>query len=388
MHKWFNNLSSFLGEIKKEPFDLSTLKSKMEGLGSSKGQCSHGEGEECRDYLLEYPLLQRRCVAALEKQDEARLKIEAQFRAEVQELEKKYMAQYMPLYAERAALIKGEQEPRPEDYAGIPEEPIKEIDEKGQEVHHGEGIKGLPQFWLTALQNHPAISEMIFEGDAPALAALEDIKVGYLESGPGFRLDFIFGENGFFTNRILSKEYHLASSTSPLDSDYIYDHAVGSEVAWKENRNLCFKTVTKTQRQRNGKGSRIVKRDEPQESFFHFFQPPTVPEDIEDSEDEEDAEELQQELEADYQMGDLIKSEIVPNAIHWFTGKALDYADYEDYFEGEEGSDEEDSEEEDSGEDSEDDSEDDSEEEPAAKPVRKAGGKGPAPADQQQCKQQ
>lgn len=331
---------------------------------------------------MEYPLSQRRFVAALENLDAKRLQIEADFRAEVLELEKKYASKYMPIFADRARLIKGEREPLTEEIGELPQDAVQEVDGDDQPVVISADEKGLPGFWLGALKNHPALAEMVCQGDEQALNALEDIRAGFLENGPGFRLEFFFAENPYFSNRVLTKEYYLASPTCPTGEDYVYDHAVGTDIDWKEGKNLCFKTVTKTQRQKNGKGTRIVKREEPQESFFHFFSPPSMPSDDEDSADEEDIEELEQELEADYEMGDLIKSELVPNAIHWFTGRALEFGDYDDYFDDEgddqEYSEEDSEDEEDSGEDS-----DDSIHETKGRTKR-----APADPNQQQCKQQ
>lgn len=353
-----------LGEVKREAFDLSSLKSKLQHV--DKGCCSHDSEEECNEYLLEYPLNQRRCVAALENLHLSRAKLEAEFRSEIQELEKKYQAKYQPLYDQRAALVQGLREPTPQEYGDVPEDAVAELNEKGEPIIDST-TKGLPEFWLTALKNHPAVSEMITEDDIPALAFLEDVKIGHINGSPGFRLEFVFGENPFFKNKSLVKEYYLAEPNTPLAEDYIYDHAVGTPIEWKEGKNLCFKTVTKTQRQKNGKGTRVVKREEPVESFFHFFSPPTIPEDEGSDSEEDDVEELEQELEADYEMGDLIKSEIVPNAIHWFTGKALDYSDYSNYY-GDEEDDEEDYEDSD-----EDDSEEDSEDDDRKKPFKFTG---------------
>lgn len=372
----------------------------MDSISKGHHDHEHGSDEECTGYLLEYPMNQRRCVAALEKLHLKRAEVEAEFRAEVQELEKKYMSKYQPIYTERAVLIGGERDPTPEEYGQVPEDPIKEVDEKGEAIESESSVKGLPDFWLNALKTHPALSEMIVDGDMPALSSLKDIRVAALESGPGFRLEFVFGKNEFFTNSILTKEYHLAAPTSPMDDDYVYDHAVGCKIAWLAGKNLCFKTVTKTQKQKNGRGTRVVKREEPQDSFFHFFDPPTLPDEDESEDEDDDINEMQEEIEADYEMGDIIKSEIVPNAIHWFTGRALDFADYSDYYghdddeeedydeDSEEGSDEH------SGDDSEEDSEDDeSSEEEASRPPKSRGrpapaGKAGAAADQQQCKQQ
>lgn len=361
---------------------MSALKSKIETISKSHGKCTHEDGQECRDYLLEYPLAQRRLVAALENLDSKRLQIESEFRAEVLELEKKFAAKYMPIFSDRASLIKGDREPLSDEVGAIPEDSIQEIDGDDKPISHSNDEKGLPAFWLTALKNHPALAEMVCEGDEPALRALEDVRAGFLANGPGFRLDFFFAENPYFSNLVLSKEYHLASPASPTADDYVYDHAVGSDIDWKEGKNLCFKTVTKTQRQKNGKGTRIVKREEPQDSFFHFFSPPSMPSGDEASEDEEDVEELEQELEADYEMGDIIKSELIPNAIHWFTGKALEFGDYDNYFEDEEDDQEY------SDEDSEDEESDDDSIHSDHAPKGRRRGPAAANANQQQCKQQ
>lgn len=320
----------------------------------------------------------RRCVAALENLHLSRAKLEAEFRAEVQELEKKYQAKFQPLYDQRAALVQGLHEPTPEEYGEIPDDSVVELNEKGEAIN-GDNTKGLPGFWLTALKNHPAVSEMITMDDLEALTSLEDVKVGYINGSPGFRLEFVFGENVFFKNKSLVKEYYLAEPNTPLAEDFIYDHAVGTPIDWKDGKNLCFKTVTKTQRQKNGKGTRVVKREEPVESFFHFFSPPTTPEDEGSDAEEDNIEELEQELEADYEIGDLIKSEIVPNAIHWFTGKALDYSDYSNYYDEEDEEDDyDDSEENDSEDDSENDSDSDQK-----KPLKFSGAA--RPGQQQNC---
>eukprot|EP00983_Pelagomonas_calceolata_P049764 1141657-Pelagomonas_calceolata.AAC.1 len=65
------------------------------------------------------------------------------------------------------------------------------------------------------------------------------------------------------------------------------------------------------------------------DSFFNFFSPPDVP--AEDDEmEEEQMEELQALIEADYevsgraQVGATIKEKLIPHAVHWYTGEAID----------------------------------------------------------------
>jgi len=84
----------------------------------------------------------------------------------------------------------------------------------------------------------------------------------------------------------------------------------------------------------------LVRKARPAESFFNFFTPPVPPtQDAIDNDDIEDdvLDELDEKLEMDYQLGEDIKEKIVPKAVDYFTGKALEYDmmdedddDYED----------------------------------------------------------
>jgi nucleosome assembly protein 1-like 1 len=94
----------------------------------------------------------------------------------------------------------------------------------------------------------------------------------------------------------------------------------------------------------------------PTESFFNFFDPPKPPTD-----DEDDASsDIEERLELDYQLGEDIKEKLIPRAIDWFTGEALQYENLEDFDEGE-FEDEDDEDEEDLSDDRDDDEESDEE---------------------------
>ena len=88
-----------------------------------------------------------------------------------------------------------------------------------------------------------------------------------------------------------------------------------------------------------------MRKAKPTDSFFNFFSPPTPPSDDEDL-DEEDLEEVEEKLEIDYQIGEDLKekvkllcspychrahtAQVIPRAIDYFTGKALEYDLLED----------------------------------------------------------
>ena len=66
----------------------------------------------------------------------------------------------------------------------------------------------------------------------------------------------------------------------------------------------------------------------PTESFFNFFSPPKPPTD----DDDDIPEDIEERLELDYQLGEDIKEKLIPRAIDWFTGEALQFEELEDDF--------------------------------------------------------
>lgn len=110
------------------------------------------------------------------------------------------------------------------------------------------------------------------------------------------------------------------------------------------------------------KQTRVVKVTVPTESFFNFFSPPKPPQE----DDDDVASDIEERLELDYQLGEDIKEKLIPRAIDWFTGEALQYEELEDTFEGEYEDDDEDDDDDDDDDDEDDkrgDDEEDSDEE-------------------------
>ncbi|KAK5683738.1 histone chaperone, partial [Elasticomyces elasticus] len=126
---------------------------------------------------------------------------------------------------------------------------------------------------------------------------------------------------------------------------------------------LTVKVESKKQRNKNTKQTRIVKKTIPTPSFFDFFNPATPPGD----DDEDIDEEIEAKLELDYQLGEDIKEKLIPRAIDWFTGEALQFEPGMDDFDEDEFEDEDD-EDDDEDERDEDDEEEDEDEEDGSKP--------------------
>lgn len=323
-------------------------------LGSLVGRSS--------GYIESLPTQVKKRVAGLKGIQKEHSKLEAEFQEEVLQLEKKYFAKFTPLYEKRATIVNGNAEPTEQEIEAGEEE--DEEDEETAEAaekeekpsESNEDVKGIPEFWLSAMKNQISLAEMITDRDEGALKHLTDIRMEYLDK-PGFRLIFDFDENEYFTNKTITKTYFYQNE-SGYGGDFIYDHAEGDKINWKEGKDLTVRIEQKKQRNKSEspcgsietrskltmstdtKQTRIVKKTVPTESFFNFFSPPKAP-----TEDDEDAaSDIEERLELDYQLGEDIKEKLIPRAIDWFTGEALAFEelDEEDFDEEDFEDDEED----------------------------------------------
>lgn len=236
------------GAFSANPALLSMLQGR---LGSLIGRSS--------GYIESLPSDVKRRLNGLKYLQTKHAELETQFQEEILELEKKYLELYRPLYEKRTSIVVGKLEPTDEEVAigekvdaeENEEDAAEEEDKKEKEDE--EKVTGIPEFWLTALKNHPQFSEIITEKDEEVLKHLIDVRMSYIEK-PGFRLEFDFEENEFFTNTTLTKTYFYQDQAG-YGGDFVYDHAEGSEINWKEGKDLTVTVETKKQRHKGKKGT-------------------------------------------------------------------------------------------------------------------------------------
>lgn len=214
-------------------------------LGSLVGRSS--------GYIESLPGSVRRRVAGLKGIQKEHSKLEAEFQEEVLQLEKKYFAKFTPLYQSRAKIINGDTEPT-EEQVTVGEKKDDDDDEDDvpeEEVNKDEGkdVKGIPEFWLSAMKNQISLAEMITDRDEGALKSLTDIRMEYLDR-PGFRLIFEFDENEYFTNKTITKTYFYQEENG-YGGDFIYDHAEGDKIEWKSGKDLTVRVESKKQRNKS-----------------------------------------------------------------------------------------------------------------------------------------
>lgn len=159
-----------------------------------------------------------------------------------------------PLFERRFKILTGAEEATMEEVEAGEKEWVKEDEEYqplGTEATYPSAA--IPEFWLTALRNHVGLSEIITDRDADALKHLVDIRLEYLpttDPKPGFKLIFVFTPNEFFENEVLEKTY-LYQEEVGYTGDFMYDHAIGTEIKWKEDKDLTKEFEIKKQRNKS-----------------------------------------------------------------------------------------------------------------------------------------
>jgi len=326
----------------QDPAVMAALQGK---LGAMVGQAS--------GYVASLPPPVRRRIKALKKLQLEATKIEAKFYEEVHQLECKYHELYTPIYNKRTTITKGDYEPTdaesewPSDSEDEDEGLSEEVKEKAKldDANKNEDAPGIPSFWLTIFKNVEMLAEMVQDADEPVLESLTDITVTFTEKDPmGFTLHFHFVSNQYFTNSILTKHYEMKCEPQE-DDPFSFEgpeifKCTGCPIDWHKGKNLTVKQVKKKQKHKSKGSVRTITKQVKADSFFNFFDPPAVPDDP-NAEVDEDTQAL---LTADFEIGHYIRERIVPRAVLFFTGEALE--------------DESDCEEEESDEDEDDDNSD------------------------------
>lgn len=242
------------------------------------------------------------------------------------------------------------------------------------------GTPAIPNFWLDVLANSEEFADDIEEYDEPVLEYLDSIEASDLDptdEDKGFVLVFKFRENPFFTNAELRKVYTTARANEFTDQLEIVK-IESDKIEWKPAQDV---TVEAVQKKRSG-GGRKKKGGvqlQPRPSFFRYFRdldqdniPSEMGEEDEDEYEEEEMDELerlQMFMEHDWDKANTLKELIIPRAVRWYTGEAIQLGE----------------EDEDDDEDDEEEEEEEEEETPKDKKPLFAnqGGKNP-----EECKQQ
>lgn len=301
------------------------------------------------------------------------LKLEAKFFEEVYALECKYQELYQPLVDRRKSIITGEAQLEGDEGEWEEEASEDEDNELDAEVterfkrmalnyknQHSKVIKesqGIPAFWLTVFKNTQTMADMIQSHDEPVLAHLTNVNIVYKTDPMSYVLEFHFSPNPYFKESVLTKTYFMRCQVDKeepfsFEGPEIYK-CTGCTIQWNPTKNVTVKTIKKQQKHKSRGVIRTLTKTLPNDSFFNFFNPPHVPDDEKNVDDE-----TQMLLASDFEIGHFLRARIIPKAILYYTGEAIDDDD-----DGEEEEEEEEEEEDEEGMEEEEEGDEEEEEE-------------------------
>ena len=334
---------------------------EMEDDMDSEYERRMNDAEYSKKFVEALPLDVQQRVKALQALQQKKNEIHQDYLNELLKLQQKYESDFEPLLNYRRSIIEGNIEPdEAAVQSGYPKEHFQYVS-----LTDGErtNAKGIPDFWLKVLKQSSIIRTNISPRDEEALSYLVDIRYKTSQKNPsaGFTLFFEFGENPFFTEKVLTKEYIKKPCVPNGIGEWYLADILGSTITWKNDEmNLTMESTRKKQRSKKTKEIRYVTVFEPCQSFFSFFKAPKFPdsmkapceasactksccpthEEKEDDDEEYEDEELEDLIDEDYEIGSIIKEKIILRAVDYFTGETDSGSDFDDEeFEEEEYSD-------------------------------------------------
>ena len=283
-----------------------TLGPNKKETNATRTMESTKDGEEGDDGSM---LFQRR-INALKNLDDQISLLEHQYREDVLSIEKQYDKKMAELIRKQEVIINGQREPTDSEARRDSDEEDEGTTEDMTYKH----VKGVPGYWLQAINSHPLLCSLVQPHDESVFGYLETIKSVMLKDNPGFRLEFHFRKNPYFENRCLTREYILTNPTAfAPEADFEFKETRGCNIDWKWNKN--------------------GRREHPEmpDSFFDFFGAFE-----EHSEDSTEGSLLEDQVQENYEIGILFRS-LTRHSVQFFTD-AVEYeseTEDEDWEDGE-----------------------------------------------------
>jgi nucleosome assembly protein 1-like 1 len=248
-------------------------------------------------------ILLRRRINALKNLDDQISLLEHQYREDVLSIERQYDKKIAERIRKQELIINGQREPTDSEARRDSDE--EEEGETTEDVVH-ENDKGVPDYWLQAIANHPLLCSLVQSHDEIVLGYLENIKSVMLKDNPGFRLEFHFRKNPFFENRCLTREYMLTNPT---------DFAPEADFEFKETRGCII----------NWKKDQSGRREHPEmpNSFFGFF------EEFEEPPENSSELPLEDQIQENYEIGILFRS-LTRHSVQFFSDAVCYESEHEE----------------------------------------------------------
>jgi len=337
--------------------------------------------KEIKDAIKKLPLEQRFQAIALNNYILMRKQLDGEVESQIQDIVRKFNKLQAPLMNQINEIVGGKRAPTDAEVGQAKE--YLTAEEAGQ-VEANLNSEPISEYWFKVLTSCVKLSEDIFETDHALLKHVTQIETISEDEGEHFTIKFHFSPNEYIENEFLSVRFVM------LD-DQEFERTEGTEIKWKEGKDITKKTITKKQKNKKTGKTRSITKTVDADSFFNFFKTITPKGDAEDNddEDEEGGDEDAEKLAINFNIALTLQEEIVPYHLEYYLGLRIGDEDMDDDDLG------------DIDEEDEDDEDDDEDEGPGHKHGKncahghgKKGGKGAGAGagagaeGKQECKQQ
>ncbi|XP_001354490.4 nucleosome assembly protein 1-like 1-A [Drosophila pseudoobscura] len=194
-------------------------------------------------------------ILAMKHSQMEQIKISEQFYREVYELEKRFYLQCAELFDSRRDIVDGSLEPEPMEpsWSEQHDDLVAEL-QASKEFHQLTELMpkmpanavGVPRFWLSIFRNVSLLSDMVQHHDEPLLECLMDVRISY--EPESYTLKFLFRPNSYLDDcsLMLTKKYllrHQADQEYPFmfEGPEIVS-CEGCHIHWRDDSNLTMQT--------------------------------------------------------------------------------------------------------------------------------------------------
>jgi hypothetical protein len=148
----------------------------------------------------------------------------------------------------------------------------------------------------------------------------------------GFTLTFTFATNPYFSDTVLVKSYPIKNMYDPMNNyDFQWKLVKGTEINWAAGKDGTVEMVKPKRRGGKKGGKAPPAREEPRESFFHFFTCEDVDEEEVATMGPMERQQYEQAVDSDFRVGCALKDKVIPYAQKFYVG---DPTGEDDDFEG------------------------------------------------------
>jgi len=194
--------------------------------------------QEITDAIKKVPVEQRFQLIALNNLILQKKQLDADMEVEMNEIAKKYGKLSKPLQEKSMLLINGKHTPTDNEIEKIKTNLTPEETEKVKESLTAEPIS---EYWSKVFSNCSQLAEDIFEPDHALLKHITKIDHVEEEGKENFSIKFHFSPNEYFENEVLTARFVMLSEND-------VDKIEGTDIKWKEGKDLTKKTITKKQK--------------------------------------------------------------------------------------------------------------------------------------------